>query len=201
MRRSPLDPRLKQVPLVVSGREHAALWIDDLSGRDRFGCKGPGAAAWLSEAGYGVPSDANSVLVDASEVLVARLATSEFLVEALGESERVHQSKAQLDSLSGPSDVYPVPREDLVVGIRGPGLQTLLRQICSVDFSPWLESERRGGGTVVLTSMIGVSVVAWPRHTTSGPIVTLWLDPSFASYFWTTLLEVGRGVGAMVIGS
>jgi hypothetical protein len=43
--------------------------------------------------------------------------------------------------------------------------------------------------------------VAWPRRTASGPGLTVWLDPSFAHYFWTTLLEVGRGVGALVIGS
>jgi hypothetical protein len=49
--------------------------------------------------------------------------------------------------------------------------------------------------------MIGVGVVAWPRRTDSGSSLTVWLDPSFAHYFWTTLLEVGRGVGALVIGS
>ncbi len=201
--RSPLDARAKQFPLVVSGREQAALWLDDLSERRRFGCKGPGAEAWLTAHGYRVPSGANSAFVDERSILVARLATSEFLVEALDGGGALEPSKRELTFTSmRPADVYPVAREDLVVGIRGPGLQTLLRQICSVDFVPLFDSVRADGGVVVLTSMIGVSVVAWPHRTERGATaLTVWLDPSFAHYFWTTLLEVGRGVGAMVIGS
>jgi sarcosine oxidase gamma subunit len=89
----------------------------------------------------------------------------------------------------------------MVVGIEGPGIQTLLRQVCSVDFVPLFESCGPDEGPVCLTSMVGVGVVAWPRRTESGSTLRVWLDPSFAHYFWTTLLEVGRGVGAMVIGS
>ena len=102
---------------------------------------------------------------------------------------------------SRPTNVYPVARQDMVVGIQGPGIQTLLRQICSVDFVPLFESSGPAAGPIVLTSMVGVGVVAWPRRTESGPALRVWLDPSFAHYFWTTLLEVGRGVGALVIGS
>jgi sarcosine oxidase subunit gamma len=141
-------------------------------------------------------------VVDASGVMVARLATSEFLIEAVdGGAERVAASLPQLGSAARPTNVYPVARQDLVVGIQGSGTQTLLRQICSVDFVPLFESCGPTAGPVVLTSMIGVGVVAWPRRTESGSTLRVWLDPSFAHYFWTTLLEVGRGVGAMVIGS
>jgi sarcosine oxidase subunit gamma len=168
MSRSPLDPALLKFPHVVSGREQAVLRLDDLSQHRRFGCKGPGAAPWLAAAGYTVPQEPNSTAVDASGVMVARLATA---------------------------------RQDMVVGIQGPGIQTLLRQICSVDFVPLFESSGPAAGPIVLTSMVGVGVVAWPRRTGSGPALRVWLDPSFAHYFWTTLLEVGRGVGALVIGS
>jgi sarcosine oxidase subunit gamma len=225
MTRSPLEPRLRKFPLVVSGREQAVLRLDDLSERCRFGCKGPGAESWLAKAGYGVPSAPNSALVDTNGVFAARLATSEFLVEALGDhaglaehpssrqhpgseqdsgpgARQVESSLRQLGSSAArPGDVYPVARQDLVVGIQGAGLQSLLRQICSVDFVPLFESSGADAGPVVLTSMVGVGVVAWPRRTESGSTLTLWLDPSFAHYFWTTLLEVGRGVGALVIGS
>jgi sarcosine oxidase gamma subunit len=205
MSRSPLEPRLTKFPLVVAGREQALLRLDDLSERPRFGCKGPGAEAWLAGAGYRVPSGANSALVDERGVLVARLATSEFLIEALeggGGSQQVDLSRHHLATAVRPRNVYPVAREDLVIGIQGAGLPVLLRQICSVDFVPWFESAALDAGAVVLTSMIGVSVVAWPRPLEGGArTLTLWSDPSFAHYFWTTLLEVGRGVGAMVIGS
>ena len=238
MSRSPLDPALLKFPLVVSAREHATLRIDDLSARPRFGCKGPGAPSWLAANGYSVPEGANSAKVDARGILVARLATSEFLIEAInGGAQTVAASLHELagpmglsggpigppglpisppGSLMGPApgrpisppgsparppEVYPVARQDLVVGLQGPGLHRLLRQICSVDFVPLLEASGSHDGPLALTSMIGVGVVAWPRRTDSGSSLTVWLDPSFAHYFWTTLLEVGRGVGALVIGS
>jgi sarcosine oxidase subunit gamma len=196
MSRSPLEPALLKFPHVVSAREQAALRVDDLSVRPRFGCKGPGAPSWLAANGYSIPEGANSARVDSRGVLVARLATSEFLIEAVdGGAEGVLGLPAR------PVDVYPVARQDLVVGIQGPGLQTLLRQICSVDFVPLFEACGPHEGPIALTSMIGVGVVAWPRRTDSGSSLTVWLDPSFAHYFWTTLLEVGRGVGTLVIGS
>ena len=202
MSRSPLDPALLKFPHVVSGREQAVLRLDDLSQHRRFGCKGPGAEPWLAAAGYTVPKAPNSTVVDASGVMVARLATSEFLIEAVdGGSEHVNSTRRQLAAPSRPSNVYPVARQDMVVGIQGPGIQILLRQICSVDFVPLFESSGPAEGPIVLTSMVGVGVVAWPRRTESGPALRVWLDPSFAHYFWTTLLEVGRGVGALVIGS
>ena len=246
MSRSPLDPALLKFPLVVSAREHATLRIDDLSARPRFGCKGPGAPSWLAANGYSVPDGTNSAKVDARGILVARLATSEFLIEAInGGAQTVAASLHQLSGPMGPSswliglpgspmgsppgqptgslgspmgsspgqpispsgaparppEVYPVARQDLVVGLQGPGLHRLLRQICSVDFVPLLEASGSHDGPLALTSMIGVGVVAWPRRTDSGSSLTVWLDPSFAHYFWTTLLEVGRGVGALVIGS
>ena len=214
MSRSPLEPALLKFPQVVSAREQAALRIDDFSARLRFGCKGPGAPSWLAANGYSVPEGANSARVDSRGVLVARLATSEFLIEAVdGGAEGVpagdvtaaaapiSASLHQLSWSARPLDIYPVARQDLVVGIQGPGLQTLLRQICSVDFAPLFAACGPHDGPVALTSMFGVGVVAWPRRTDSGSSLTVWLDPSFAHYFWTTLLEVGRGVGALVIGS
>ena len=202
MSRSPLDPALLKFPHVVSGREQAVLRLDDLSQQRRFGCKGPGAEPWLAAAGYTVPQAPNSAAVDAAGVMVARLATSEFLVEAADDgSEHVNSTRRQLASVSRPTNVYPVARQDMVVGIQGPGIQTLLRQVCSVDFAPLFESCGPASGPVVLTSMVGVGVVVWPRRTEGGPTLRVWLDPSFAHYFWTTLLEVGRGVGALVIGS
>jgi sarcosine oxidase subunit gamma len=202
MSRSPLDPALLKFPHVVSAREHAALRIDDLSARPRFGCKGPGAPSWLAANGYSVPDSANSARLDSRGVLVARLATSEFLIEAVdGGAQAVSTSLQQWVAPARPLDVYPVARQDLVVGIRGPALQSLLLQICSVDFVPLFEACGPHDGPIALTSMIGVSVVAWPRNTDSGSSLTAWLDPSYAHYFWTTLLEVGRSVGALVIGS
>ena len=176
----------------------APLHFEDCSARPRCGCKGPGAENWLRSQGYRIPAAPNSALLDGEGVLVARLATSEFLIEALDtaaagggslSAARVRSSRAQLSERAQPRDVYAVARQDTVMTISGAGLQALLRQICSVDFAPLLDSAAEDG-PVVLTSMIGVGVVAWPRRLASGAALTLWCEPSYGHYFWNTLREV-----------
>lgn len=175
----------------------APLHFEDCSARPRCGCKGPGAENWLRSQGYHIPAAPNSALLDGEGVLVARLATSEFLIEALDTAAagsgsggaRVRSSRAQLSAHAQPGDVYAVARQDTVMTISGAGLQALLRQICSVDFAPLLDAAA-GDGSVVLTSMIGVGVVAWPRRLASGAALTLWCEPSYGHYFWNTLREV-----------
>ena len=188
-------------------RAAAALHFAQHAARPRCGCKGPGAADWLGSQGYRVPAAANSAELDPSGVLVARLATSEFLLEPIaGSADRVEATRAELTQRRQPVTVYPVTRQDRVVTIQGDGLQALLRQICSVDFTPLLAAAAAGGGPVVLTSMVGVGVVAWPRLIEAAaaeiaPAVTLWCEPSYADYFWNTLLEVGQDLGSVTTGS
>jgi sarcosine oxidase subunit gamma len=185
----------------------AGLHFEQHPAWPRCGCKGPGAADWLSSQGYRVPAQANSAELDPAGVLVARLATSEFLLEPIaGNADRVEATRAELTQRRQPVTVYPVTRQDLVVTINGDALQALLRQICSVDFAPLLASAATGGGPVLLTSMVGVGIVAWPRLIEASigeisPAVTLWCDPSYAHYFWNTLLEVGRDLGSVTTGS
>jgi sarcosine oxidase gamma subunit len=139
-------------------------------------------------------------VVDPNGVLVMRLASSEFLIEAVdADLESGTSTRARLLQPAHAAGVYPVVRQDLTVGISGKGLNGLLRQICSVDFLPLLETDALDGGPIILTSMIGVGVIAWPRRLDAEPALTLWCDPSFAHYFWSTLLEVARGSGAVTI--
>lgn len=177
----------------------------------RFGCKGPGAETWLRDCGLRVSPGANSAQVHEG-VLVARLAMAEFLVEAVdgavarekdtgvsSATRRVAAATEQL-RLSCPADVYPVARHDLVLSVRGSATAALLRQICSVDFEPLWGSTATSTTAIVVTSMMGVSVVAWPHLSGSAEaILTLWIDPSFGAYFRTTLLEVGRDLGELYI--
>jgi sarcosine oxidase subunit gamma len=169
-------------------QDSTVLRFEDLSLRSRFGCKGPGAETWLAAGGYRVPPEPNSAAIDADGVLVARLATAEFLIEAAdGGAGRVESTLRRLTPPARPHDVYPVARQDLVIGIEGPATNALLRQTCSFDFAPLLARCEGDAGPIILTSMIGVSVVAFLRRAARGPILTLWVDPSFAHYFWTTL--------------
>jgi len=168
-------------------RPTSGVTMTDRSLRRRFGVKGPAAEAWLAERGFPIPLGANRWTVG-GDALVGRLATSEFLIESLAEDEpRVILAAEQLAAASRPAQVFPVVRQDLVVSLKGPALSDLLRQICGVNFTPHLREPDSASGTLVLTSMIGVGAVAVPRLEADGVDLTLWLDPSFANYFWTTL--------------
>jgi sarcosine oxidase subunit alpha len=199
-RRSPLDIWFRQHP-EEPVRQGPGLRFEVPVKRERFGCKGPGAEAWLHENGYRVPPEPNSAVLDGGGVLVARLTTSEFLIEAIhGDSERVETARRQLGSAARPSDVYPVARQDLVIEISGAQTNSLLRQVCSVDFATLLETSESPSGPITLTSMIGVGAVVHIRRSPErGAVVTLWVDPSFAHYFWTNLLEVGRDLEGFVV--
>jgi sarcosine oxidase, subunit gamma len=185
----------------------APLHFEDCSARPRCGCKGPGAESWLRTQGYRIPAAPNSAAIEQG-ALVARLASSEFLIEALdAANDRVGASRLHLQQRAQPRDVYAVVRQDRVTTISGAGLPALLRQICSVDCAPLLApaaSERASGehdGPVLLTSMMGVGVLAWPRCLENGPAVSVWCEPSYGHYFWNTLLEVGREAGNVSLGS
>ena len=221
-RRSPLEDwyahcatgrRLVEDMMLASAFEGAVprgttVQLSDLSWRRRCGCKGPDAPAWLAAQGLVVPAAGNAWLVT-DGVLVARLATSEFLVEAVGRgasgtdaggtdggpAARVERLRQLLVPGSCPPAVYPVPRQDLVVGLAGAATVRLLRQTCSVDFAPLLAAALATSGSVVFTSMIGVGVLALPASTAAGRRLTLWCDPSFAHYFWATLLEIAGDLG------
>ena len=213
LRRSPIDgghgvaanlsfvreDMARPLPLARAVAGDAAVVLKDMSWRRRFGLKGPAAESWLATHHFRVPSKANSWAV-ADGILVARLATSEFLVEAMEEGQAsVAVAAQQLYARDRPSDVYPVPRQDLVVELRGPALNDLLRQTCSVDFAPLTGRQASDSGPLVLTSMIGVAVVAIPREPSGRGELTLWVDPSYAHYFWTTLLAVAVDLGGGVL--
>jgi hypothetical protein len=179
--------------------------LRDVSARARFGCKGPGAERWLEAQGFPLPTLANSWIADGHGVVVARLATSEFLVEAFGRgaSAAVSASDPTLQPARRAPGVYGVLRQDLVLEFGGDAYD-LLREICSVDFRPYLrEAAGVAGadrGPVVLTSMIGVGVTVLPRLDAGVPSYTLWCDPTFAHYFRSTLEEIINDKGAAAPG-
>lgn len=184
-------------PPACSAAEPGIL-IERPAARARFGCKGPRAQAWLAAHGLAPPTAPNSAILDAGGMLIARIATGEFLIEALEAApSRLEAALRELRSAEG---VYPVVRQDLALSIRGPRTAELLRQICSVDFVPRLADCAAPGGPVLLTSMMGVGVTAWVRRRAGQEAeVLLWLDPSFGEYFCSSLLEVAADLGVQLI--
>jgi len=179
-----------ELPRAFGTRSEASL--SDVSALARCGCKGPGAAQWLAAQGLPVPGTYNS-WNSTENGIVARLAATEFFIEdsrpdfieglrtALGRGAR---------AASGPC--YPVMREDAALVLSGPRANEVLLQTCSVDFAS-LDLAKQ---PLVMTSMIGVSVLVIPRHCRKDGIAyRIWCDPTFGPYLWRTLLDIVRELG------
>ena len=170
--------------------------LDVLTARERVGCKGPGAEAWLATRGITVPSGANRYEISQSGVLSARLATSEFLLESTGEATDalIEPLRTALERAEYPRGVYPVLRQDFVLEVSGAEAQELFLQTCAVDLAPVARESTATAGPVIMTSMIGVSVVLTCRQLRDGPRFTLWSDPSYSTYFQSQLHSIAGGI-------
>ena len=174
----------------------AAVQLNVVSSRERVGCKGPAAESWLVSRGITVPGGANRYSIDPAGVLSARLATSEFLLESIDTtaSSAVGDLRTSLERAEYPRGVYPVLRQDFVLEVSGPQAQALFLQTCAVNLQPLERESTATSGPLVMTSMIGVSVVLTCRLLPAGPRFTLWSDPSYSVYFQSQLHALAGGI-------
>lgn len=171
------------------------LGICDRSFLTRWGVKGAGAAAWLVSQGLPVPQRPNQWCSLPSDGLIARLGTTEFLIEDGLEKAIAPQLAQQM--MNVPPKVYPVLRQDVAIALTGRAVPDLLRQTCSVNF-PALDLTEQ---PVVLTSMIGVSVVVIPGDRAGQPFYRIWCDGTFGVYLWQTLVTIAQDLGGGPVGA
>jgi len=156
----------------------------------RVGVKGPRAAEVLKQLGLAVPTRPNCWAPmrdqdrDDSWNVVGRLGFTEFFVEERGEAAGV----AALEQLTAENfaGAYPVLREDLALVLGGDRVTEVLAQVCNVNFNALDIGQR----PIVMTLMVGVSVLVLPQQQPDGAIYRIWCDPSFGAYLWETLEEV-----------
>jgi sarcosine oxidase, subunit gamma len=182
------------VPVEIETGAHGApVQLSDASCLLRMGVKGSKAQAWLVSQGIGVPPAINSWTRTAEGTLVARLARSEFFLEDRANATTVTRLKGNLAPASG---VSPVLRQEAALVLYGPNANDLLVQTCNVNFRAWKPEDR----TVVMTSMVGVSVlVIWEPHQ-GLPRYRIWCDHTFAAYLWETLAGIARELGGGAVG-
>lgn len=177
-----------------------APWIVDASCLGRVGLKGPAAADWLEHARIRIPEQANSWASmepsggASSLSLVARLGSTEFFIETDSDSPRLRELAHALEN--GQTQVYPVLRQDRAFVLGGKGVESVLVQVCNVNFASLpLESN-----PVVLTLITGVAVVVVPQREREGRRYRIWCDPSFGRYLWNTLKAIVVESGGEELG-
>lgn len=206
LRRSPLHDALAaesptwgelhgmQVPVHLPGDAVVKpIMLADASCLPRMGVKGPQAEGWLRAQGVAIPEGVNAWTRTAEGVTVARLARSEFFLEDRPGGASVERLRTGLSLAPG---VYPVRRQDAAIALAGERFSELLVQTCNVDFRAWSLSQR----VVVMTSMVGVSVLVLWHEQQGRPLFRIWCDGTFGPYLWETLLEIAREEGGGAVG-
>ncbi len=168
--------------------------LADLSHLKRCGLKGPGAEAWLKSAGIEPPAGINQWAPLGNCSLIARLATSEFLIEDNVGQDYADRIRLQLGR--GVPGVTPVLRQDAEIAVTGPRINELLLQTCSFNFAA-LDLPAR---PIVMTSMIGISVLVIPGTWRDAPFYQIWCDGTYAIYLWEHLIEIAEEIGGGAVG-
>lgn len=206
LRHSPLhdllareDPQWAQVhgmqaAVALQGEPAAApIMLADASCLPRMGVKGPKAEDWLRSQGVSVPAGTNAWTRTPEGAIVARLARSEFLIEGRPGGDAVERWRGRLEPAPG---VYPILRQDAALVLGGERLNDLLVQTCNVNFN----ANRAGEQAVVMTSMVGVSVLALWDEIGGRRWLRIWCDGTFGPYLWETLLAIAREAGGAAVG-
>lgn len=210
IRTSPLHDRLTalepewsavndmRIVLRIPGDEAAkltAVAIADLSCLNRTGLKGPLAAQWLQSQGIAVPAQPNTWTPLPEGGVIARLARTEFFIEDGAAGDMVSRVNAALKT--GVAGVYPVIRQDAEIVLAGNRVNELLVQTCNVNFTGFGAEER----VAVMTSMVGVGVLAIRQDYRRLPGYRIWCDATYAPYLWETLLGIAGEIGGGAIGA
>ncbi len=165
----------------------------------RFGLKGPRAAEWLASHGIVVPAAPNTWAYSPAAGNAAQAAYEALFVARLGTGEFFLEDSAGGTALRGiepaaethPWGVYPVLREDAAYSLSGEGSCEVLAQVCNVNFGD-LELDAH---PIIMTLMIGVSVLVAPQTLAAECRYRIWCDPTFAPYLEESVMTVVRDCG------
>jgi sarcosine oxidase subunit gamma len=161
----------------------------------RIGIKGRGATTLFARHGIAPPQRPNSwiaaMLPGARPARLLRLGASEYLLDCDARTPGPDPLAFLADP---PPACYPVLRDDVAFLLGGRGCESLLAEVCNVDFA----ALEQAGSTVVLTLMAGVAVTV-VCETGAEPLYRIWCDPSFGHYLWTSLRDVVSEGGGRVV--
>jgi sarcosine oxidase, subunit gamma len=127
---------------------------------------------WAVSGETAMPDDA---------LLAARLGAAEFFLEDRVGGTILRGIEPAPET--HPPGVYPVLREDAAFLLFGESSSDVLAQVCNVNFAG-LQLDSR---PVIMTLMIGVSVLVVPQNVGAERHYRIWCDPTFAPYLGASL--------------
>lgn len=171
----------------------ARIWLREGPGWERFGFKGAGAPAWCESQGLPLPAMPNTAVeLDDGAGLLGRLAFTEFYVEH-SDAARIAALRNTLGSgaRSSGGSVYPVHRRDACMVLGGPAATEVFLQTCNLNVAALDLSV----SPLIMTLVVGVAVLVFPRLEYSQLVYQLLCDPTFAPCLWNTLRDVVIDLG------
>lgn len=160
--------------------------LADLSGCDRHGVKGKGAASWLNSIGVELPSRPNRLLEREDGLIVARYGETEFAFADFRDepSGAVDELRRALER-DRPDGCFSVPRRDgqAAFGLTGGAVIGGLSAVCPADLRPGAF----GPGDVLQTLCAGVSAQLWNLSRGDATRVVVICDSSVARHQWAAL--------------
>jgi sarcosine oxidase subunit gamma len=172
-----------------------AVALADVSFLKKVGLKGPNAQQWLADINISPPANANNWAPLPGAGVIARLGRTEFFIEDGVAGDKAEAIRSALGS--GAEGVYPVIRQDAGLVLVGRRVNELLVETCNVNFAEINPQQQ----IVVMTQMIGVTILAIRTDYQDIPYYRIWCDPTFAPYFWETLAEIAGELGGGIIGA
>jgi len=172
----------------------AVLGVTDVSCFQRFGVKGPQAAAYLASQSLKTPAEINSWIEGAAGTLVLRLGGSEFLIE----DQYKANACANLASFSNVAvpGAYKVARADAAFILSGGEVLNLLSELCSLD----LRDSALASDAVVMTQVAGISATLLRQQLNGEQVYRIWCDGTYGPYMWDMLLEIAKELGGGAVG-
>jgi sarcosine oxidase gamma subunit len=143
--------------------------------------------------------DAPSVVYDAQPIvgggLIVRLGGDEFMIES-GSSE-LPSLLAKFDEYVAEDDrrVYRVEHQEATILLVGERAIDVMSQTCGINF---LEARKR---RLIFTRVAGVSCGVLPESFDDKVTYRIWVDYTYATYLWETLVEICGELGGEVIGA
>lgn len=169
------------------------LAICDVSALPKLGIKGSDAENLLIDEGIDIPQQIYETRALPDGGLIARLGSSEFLLESGLANETVTAVANRLQAQ--PERALVIERQDATFLLFGQRACEVFSQTCGLDMS--VAPLRQ----LILTRVAGVSCGILPEELNGIPVYRLWIDYSYAAGLWESLTTICGELGGAVVGA
>jgi sarcosine oxidase, subunit gamma len=168
---------------------NSAIQLENLGVLPQLKVKGLGAADWLREHSFAVPSNVFDTLPLSDDAWIARLGETEFLAQWASDDDILTRIGKHL--LLPRKDIFSIPCSDATIQLSGAEARSVFAQTCGIDF------RKTPLQRILFTRVAGVSCGIIPQANESEVSFRLMCDCSYSAYLWETLAGITTELGGI----